>query len=125
MRVLFLDDEESRFRALLGTPSAKIITWAQTANEAIRFLSKGCFDLVMLDHDLSEEHYVALLEGREPSGPATGFDVAKWMAENAERFATATIVIHSLNAPAAERMARCLIDAGLYARRIPFGWLKV
>ena len=128
MKVLFLDDSWDRLTAFRGTPTAKIVTWAETAARAIELLeSDVAFDLIMLDHDLTEEHYAAQSSGgvADDSDATTGYFVAQWIAERADRFAHTPIIVHSLNAPASERMVRVLVDAGLDAHHAPFAWLKV
>jgi len=132
LRILFLDDQHSRLRALRATPTPKVVTWAKDAAEAIRELSSRDFDIVMLDHDLALEHYAefaaSLEEGRKPEyggGEATGMRVAEWMVENAELFRRVVVVVHSLNGPAAERMTAVLADAGLDVRRMPFAWTRI
>lgn len=94
---------------------------AETAREAIRKLNMNAdYDLIMLDHDLEEEHYAA-----DGAQVGTGMEVARWLAENANPFTAARIIVHSLNEPAAKRMVATMRAAGLQASHIPFAWEKI
>lgn len=71
---------------------------AKTASEAIEYLERGDIGLVSLDHDL----------GPEEAG--TGYDVAKWMEEEAYfgRLAPLCIAVHSANPVGVRNIDACV-----------------
>lgn len=110
MTTLFLDDNMARQRwaAKHLNPTVQ----AADASGAIAALSSGGFDVVYLDHDLGDETYQDEAEENSGSG------VVRWIVAN--KPAIGRVVVHSLNAPAANRMVQCLRDAGYEARYRPF-----
>jgi CheY-like chemotaxis protein len=99
MRVLFLDDDPVRHKAMRDMLPG--ITHVYTADEAIEALSVGDYSEVFLDHDLGGEVYVDSEEYN------TGMTVAKWLAKNKQ---DATIIIHSYNPIGARNMVVKLKD---------------
>ncbi len=88
--------------------------------QAVLWLAERDYRAVLLDHDLSEEHYFS----SEPDDERTGYAVARWLAENPTRQRDALIVVHSLNYTGARRMVDVLRDAGREAEHIPFHYLQ-
>ncbi|HEX8144349.1 MAG TPA: cyclic-phosphate processing receiver domain-containing protein [Pyrinomonadaceae bacterium] len=88
--------------------------------EAIRWLGAHDYNVILLDHDLTEEHYFS----DEHDDERTGYAVAAWLAEHPDRHPEALIVIHSLNYVGAQRMLDALRDAGRDAEHVPFHYLK-
>lgn len=120
--ILFLDDSPARWRVLFNHAGrTHQILWAQTAADAISYLKDPSlsFDLVMLDHDLLDEHYENCYEDY---GPGTGMDVVDWVIANPERFHDTPFTIHSLNTMRAHEMKARLEDAQFASFYIPFGW---
>ena len=109
MKIMFLDDDPNRhtqlMSALVGFDSS--VDWAQTAQEAIKFLSSNEYDIIYLDHDLGGKIMVE-------SGEETGYEVAKWINDNMENLPP--IVIHSLNPVGVQNMLNVLPTA----KAIPF-----
>jgi len=89
---------------------------AWTADEAADRMKATRYDLAFLDHDLAEAHYSGYA-GHEANGTA----LARWMAGPGRTHAPRGVVVHSYNAPAAERMAGVLMGAGIPVHRNPFG----
>ena len=111
MKTLFLDDSDLRCRPYLSAnPWATI---ARTAAEAIAALGREPFDVVSLDHDLGGQAYV------DSSEPETGMEVVRWIVAN--RPVIPSVIVHSLNEKAAERMVQALKEAGYAVVREPFG----
>jgi len=86
---------------------------------AIQWLTQRNYDLIFLDHDLTEEHYFEMMA----DDGLTGFVVASWLAENPHQQTEAQIIIHSLNYPGSERMLDVLRRAGRKAEHVPFPYL--
>lgn len=130
MRVLFLDDNESRYRAfkevLIGSKFTTV-DWATDAIQAIKMLSNNPkYDLVCFDHDLDEEHYRAWSHSGSEADYGdiqTGYDVAVFLVTELEeeKHPTYTLV-HSFNSDGAKRIASVLNEAGSqkYMYILPF-----
>lgn len=114
MEILFLDDDPYRqafFRSKV--PYATIV---DNANDCIEQLKKQRWDEVFLDHDLGGEIY------QDPNEKNSGSEVVRFIVDNGPIIGK--IVVHSMNQPARNKMARDLIDAGYSTRAIPFIRLK-
>jgi hypothetical protein len=122
-RILFLDDSRVRHDAFALSRGGDEILHVCTAADATRALDGGeRFDLVYLDHDLAEEHYLEMSGGmREtpapgdpPYDPGTGMDVVLHILQMPPERRPARVVVHSHNATAVEMVAR-LEHAGVAA----------
>jgi CheY-like chemotaxis protein len=119
-RILIVEDDESRcdwFRRRLSRYELDVTC---SIEEAIGWLAARAYKLILLDHDLLEEHYYA----SEPDDERTGYAVAAWLAAHADSQRGAQVVVHSLNYVGARRMVEKLIDAGFDAEHIPFPLLQ-
>lgn len=85
------------------------------------WLAERNYNLILLDHDLLEEHYFS----DAPDDARTGYAVAAWLAAHPDRQRDATIIIHSLNYQGTQRMLELLHTAGRDAEHIPFPYLQV
>lgn len=110
MKVLFLDDDKYRHEQMLKQfAQLKLAVVAvYTAIEAIEWLRREKFRLILLDHDLDGTIYA-------PSGPGTGFEVAEQVAASVNR--DTDVIVHSLNHVGAGKMVEVI---GKNARWIPF-----
>jgi CheY-like chemotaxis protein len=106
MRIFVLDDDKNRLQIFRSKLINHTVITAMTASEAIHILSKDSFEYIFLDHDLGDRVFV-------PSGPGTGYEVAKWLAEHPEKQAP-NIVIHSYNPVGAKAMSNVLPKAQVY-----------
>jgi hypothetical protein len=100
---LWLDDAPER---------DPIMGWdiVRTADEAIEFIQNHDVDVVSLDHDLGDVHYLPYpIE-------ITGMAVVDWMVKN-KRFPK-LVSVHSMNTPCANRMVSRLRDAGANVVRL-------
>jgi CheY-like chemotaxis protein len=117
MKILILEDSEERiykFRQKLGGHSVKI---TKDTKECIELLKNdGPFQYIMLDHDLSVVF--------EKPGEGTGYEVAKFIAENPD-LAPRHILIHTMNNIGAAAMMNVLGDAEIKASYIPLLWEKL
>ena len=110
MNVLFLDDNKQRTeRFQKRFPFAKCV---ETAEECIAELSKNDFDVAFLDHDLGEEVFVSETEKN------SGSEVVRWIMDNRPKIDK--VVVHSMNASAAESMIGKLSSAGYDVSQVPF-----
>ncbi|WP_237228477.1 cyclic-phosphate processing receiver domain-containing protein [Rubinisphaera sp. JC750] len=126
MRALILEDDRDRRVAMTQRLMERLpflqISFFETAPEMIAYLkSNEVPDLVIiaLDNDLE------LIP--QPSGawldPGTGLDVAEWLAKLPEP--RCPVVVHTTNAPYAEKMMACLNAADWQAERvIPYNDLE-
>ena len=133
MRILFLDDMQIRHDAAVRWFKGHELVQCYTAQEAIKALAGPRFDLVMLDHDLAEEHYLTLSEGlsEEPThgnqqdsyAPGTGMDVAlhicNMQMENLPNV-PGIVVVHSWNPSRARQMHELMRERGINSYRSQF-----
>jgi hypothetical protein len=105
---LFLDDSPARARWAMRNLEG--VVWVKTAAECIAALDRP-WDAVYLDHDLDGEWQ----DWREKN---TGTEVVRWILTN--RPAIGRVVVHSLNSPAANRMAKALSRRGYAAEYVSF-----
>ena len=115
-----MEDDENRcawFRERLSGSQLDVTCDVQTA---IGWLGERDYRAVLLDHDLTDEHYFS----DEPDDERTGYAVARWLADHPTSQRDAVILIHSLNYTGAARMLGVLRDAGREAEHIPFHYLQ-
>jgi CheY-like chemotaxis protein len=103
MKILVLDDSKTRLQAFRRKLIGHEVVTVETTSEAISWLNSTVFDIVYLDHDLGGKQMV-------PSGPGTGYEVAKWLEKNPNK-KPQNIFIHSFNAPGAQNMKNALPEA--------------
>lgn len=84
--------------------------------QAIEWLGEREYALIMLDHDLRNEHYFS----PSPDDEKTGYAIAAWLASHPDSQMEAEIYIHSLNYLGAQRMIDVLEQVGREARHVPF-----
>jgi CheY-like chemotaxis protein len=110
--ILFLDDCQTRRRWAAENIHEPLVerhdirmTLVATAADAIAALSAGpAYDLVYLDHDLDGQAWA------NPNGENTGSEVVRWILLN--KPAIGKVIVHSMNTPAGNRMAKWLKRAG-------------
>jgi CheY-like chemotaxis protein len=96
MRILILEDDGTRVNNFIELFHNHQLDITENAYEAIDLLDNKTYDLIMLDHDLGE-------------GNGSGSLVAAYLAQLPGL--TATIIIHSWNAPASNAMVGYLPNA--------------
>ena len=120
-RILIVEDDETRcawfHQKFAGHEQDVTCDVAQ----AVQWLTEREYGVILLDHDLADEHYFS----NEPDDERTGYAVAAWLAAHPDRQRDAMIVIHSLNYPGAQRMLETLRDAGRDAEHVPFHYLQM
>jgi len=120
MHVLIVEDDDSRCSWFQQKFVGDELDLTCDVSQAFTWLSKRNYDLILLDHDLIEEHYFSETHDDE----RTGFAVARWLATHPDRQRDATIIVHSLNFVGADRMLETLIEAGRDAVHVPFPFLQ-
>lgn len=130
MRVLTLDDMEIRqnfFRRWFREHEHHVALDAPTAIVLLDCSGRlePVFDLVMLDHDLAEEHYLTASEGLSETGddgyaPGTGMDVVDHIVKMPVEQRPKRVVVHSWNPTRSVEMFNRLRDAGIAVWKIPF-----
>jgi len=119
MKILILEDDDQRvkkFKALFFDHEVYI---THLPTQACKWLEEIEFDVITLDHDLSED--VQGLDNNFDVG--TGLEVANFLGKNLTRSEKAQIFIHSLNGQGAVRMQSAMKERG-EVPHVPFLWLK-
>lgn len=119
-RVLIVEDDETRCQWFHQKFSSHLRDVTCDVQLAIQWLAEREYTTILLDHDLSDEHYFS----DEPDDERTGYAVAAWLAKHPGSQRDALIVIHSLNYAGAQRMLDILHDAGRDAEHVPFHYLQ-
>jgi CheY-like chemotaxis protein len=119
-RVLVLEDDEDRCHWFQQQFAARDHDLTCDIAQAIKWLETRAYDTILLDHDLTEEHYYS--DAHDDQG--TGFAIASWLAKHPESQPNATIVVHSLNYVGAKRMVDVLRESGRQAEHVPFPYLQ-
>jgi len=120
MRVLIVEDDESRGAWFQEKFADYELDLTSNVQEAFSWLTEWDYDIILLDHDLIEDHYYS----EAFDDDRTGYAVASWLATHPDRQRDATIIVHSLNFGGADRMLERLREAGREAEHIPFPYLQ-
>ena len=113
MKILILEDDAERINWLLPRLFPHRVFVCRTAQEALTVLGSETFDVIFLDHDLSNEHYQIYAECEvtqevvahvDRFDHETGFAVAKHLRDNPECSPNAQIIIHTMNSWQGDRM---------------------
>jgi len=109
MLILVLEDDPhriERFEAVCKAAGVEVdIT--TTAAGCIEQLETEDYDTLFLDHDLGGEAFVSVDDDN------TGSAVARWMSLHSPKIDT--VIIHSMNSPAANGMKHTLEDSGYWS----------
>lgn len=126
-RILVLEDDAARIRWFKQTTIGMVVDYAATVRDALEFLARNTYTQIFLDHDLTEEHYLAVMRDATFNWTSltafdheTGFAVAKYLGENPECSPGAEIVVHTMNPSGGARMARELHKGRRRYRHIPY-----
>ncbi len=116
MNIFILEDDDGRiqiFKNILDSSHNAI--YCDNAKDALTILSENKFDVIFLDHDLGGLVYV------DSEDPNTGFQVAKNISSDVEKYKNVKIIIHSWNPVGAINMFNVLVEKGMKSYCIPFG----
>ncbi|HYE65881.1 MAG TPA: cyclic-phosphate processing receiver domain-containing protein [Pyrinomonadaceae bacterium] len=119
-RILIVEDDEARCAWFRQKFTGREQDVTCDVRQAVEWLAERDYALILLDHDLADEHYLSETLDDE----RTGYAVAAWLARHPDRQRDATILIHSLNYVGADRMLKALHDAGRDAEHVPFHYLQ-
>ena len=119
-RILIVEDDAERCAWFSQRFSGLTLDVTCDVAEAIGWLTERDYSMILLDHDLIEDHYFS----NEPDDEHTGYAVAIWLARHPDLQRDATILIHSLNYTGAARMLEALHHAGRDAEHVPFPYLQ-
>jgi len=111
LNIVIVEDYIERIKKFRRKLIGNNVVITKNPKEAIDLLRTEPIDVLFLDHDLGGTGQP------EPSGPGTGYEVAKWLEENPE-FQPNQIIIHSLNPVGQKNMKAALPTA----RVIPAVW---
>jgi hypothetical protein len=117
MKILILEDDCRRidtFKHNFIGCEFFITHLPETAN---KWLNEEEFDLIFLDHDLMDEHYLSYCDSKETTGLCT----ATYLGDNQHLSEKAVVIVHSLNSVGSERMMQAL--KGRDKHKIPFSTL--
>jgi CheY-like chemotaxis protein len=120
-RVLIVEDDAERCAWFEHRLAGRQLDVTCDVGEAVAWLAERSYSVILLDHDLTEEHYFS----DEPDDERTGYAVAAWLASHPDSQPGATIIVHSLNYRGAQRMVDALQTAGLDAEHVPFHYLQI
>ena len=114
MRILILDDDDTRHRKFNRRLIGNYVVNTYTANECIEQLNEnGPWEYCFLDHDLGGQIFQASTKG-------TGWEVAKWISENKSK-KPMYVIVHSFNYNGAKLMTD-LIEG---SKHIPGVWDRI
>lgn len=102
-KILILEDDLERTKIFQKNLIGHEVCIIDTVAEAIQKLKEEDWTDLFLDHDLGGKVMV-------PSGPETGWEVAKWLSENPERQPN-QIILHTFNGPGRANMKALLPQA--------------
>lgn len=117
MNIFILEDNKERIKKFKNKLNRKgvYLCIVETVEDAKRELPKENWDYVFLDHDLGGEIWC-------PSDEKSGYEVAKFIAEN--KISCWEIFIHSMNFHGAENMLHFLANHGYDVKHTPFSSIK-
>lgn len=116
MRILILEDNHWRNHWFIENFKGHALTMCDSVQTALKWVTKNEFDILFLDHDLSDAHYEAALNGQSIT-EGTGYEVAKVIPETINK--DKPVIIHSMNPVGGKRMKLVI---GNNAVQIPFGY---
>lgn len=116
LKILILEDSSERIFEFKKRLIGHDVVFTKDTKECIQYLKESRWDLICLDHDLSNVF--------EAPGEGTGYEVAKWIADH-KRKAPKQILIHTMNNVGASAMMLTLGRVGIRASYIPCLWLKI
>lgn len=119
LKILILEDSTERNNWFTRKLIGNVVDYALSAEVANKLLLEKTYDVIFLDHDLDEEHYVAMYAPLNTVLTGTGVDTAKFIVSN-KVSPKAQIIVHSLNTVGSQNIFAILNDAGYNVTRIPY-----
>ncbi len=119
-RILIVEDDAVRCEWFQEKFSHRTLDITCDVQQAVAWLAERDYEMILLDHDLIEEHYYS----DEPDDERTGYAIAAWLAAHPDSQREALILVHSLNYFGADRMLSILHEAGRDAEHVPFSYMQ-
>jgi len=101
MEILIVEDNSNRIASFQQMLKGANLDVTKDTKQAIEWLKHNQYDVILLDHDLGDEVFVA-------SGEGTGWEVAKWIADNHYQ---SDVIVHSWNTAGARNIKAILPNA--------------
>ncbi len=112
---MILDDMEVRHEGFKRRFIGCEITHCYTYDEAVAALTNDIFDLVCLDHDLTELQTCGYDDGEK-----CGYDVALFLAALEKNKLPKEVLVHSWNIGGARRIVAALAGKGMLIYKQPY-----
>lgn len=112
MKILIVEDTQYRLDWFKQKFKNHDVFYASHANDAIDYLLNHVFDLIFLDHDLSNKIFM------NPADTCSGSEIVRFIIKN--EIEVELIIVHSHNDPNSMRMTADLMEAGYAVCRQPF-----
>jgi CheY-like chemotaxis protein len=116
MKILIVDDSLERIKTFQQGNTNHNVYTATTVVDALTLLSLTKFDIILLDHDMSDISYT------NQSGVGEGQAIVNTIIKK-QLNKEANYIIHSLNPVGREMMYTKLKDSGFKVEKSPFAWL--
>lgn len=116
MNILIVEDDEQRIDWFKNQLAGHKLYIAKSTSSAINTLKQIDFDIVYLDHDLTEEAY-----WKDAHHSVTGYSVCLFLEQNPENNRDASFVVHSMNNSGSVRMMAALKNRN--STRLPYSEL--
>lgn len=121
MKIFILDDMEERHQAFIKRYPGHWFVRAYTADEAIKKLADGPYDLAFFDHDLGDWYKEYGEDGVATAVERTGLDVVEHLLERIPPSKwPREVVVHSWNGSRGQLMTALLKRNGVSATYQPF-----
>lgn len=110
MRVFILEDDQARIDLFWQYLQCDVTVAKDCESGKDKFSKYQPFDIILLDHDLEDVHYIKVGEEDYPI-ERTGAEFCNWLIENGIK-GSPKIIIHSWNPSGRARMSNILRDGG-------------
>lgn len=115
MKILILEDDDRRIKKFKQNFIECELFITHLPKTANKWLDEEEFDLIFLDHDLADKHYLQDTACSETTGLCT----AEHLGNNPDLCKDTTIIVHSHNPNGSDRMMQALKNR--IKHKIPFG----
>lgn len=115
MKILILEDDDRRIRKFKENFIGCQLFITHLPATANKWLEEEEFDLIFLDHDLADEHYIFDTNCSETTGLCT----AEFLGNNPHLCKNTIIIVHSQNPNGSERMMQALKER--VKHKLPYG----
>lgn len=99
MNIFILEDSIERIKMFRKKLSKHSVTYCDDVETSKEILQKNKFDIIFFDHDLDHRVFVSSSE------PNTGYQLAKWIANETD-LVFEKVIVHSMNPVGAEHIKK-------------------